>query len=96
MFQNVLDTILQGIPHVICYTDGILVTGTDDVEHLHNLAEVLQRLQNHGVQMKKSKCKFLKTSVEYLGHHIDAEGLHTTEDKLEAVIQHLSHAMCRS
>ena len=27
----------------------------------------------------------MKESVEYLGHRIDAEGLHATEDKLEAI-----------
>ena len=29
----------------------------------------------------------MKTSVEYLGHLIDAEGLHATSSKLEAVMQ---------
>ena len=41
MFQKMMDTILQGIPHIICYIDDILVTGNDDAEHLQNLAEVL-------------------------------------------------------
>lgn len=27
IFQKTMDTILQGIPHVICYIDDILVTG---------------------------------------------------------------------
>ena len=85
MFQQVMDTILQGIPNVICYIDDILVTGSDDAAHLSHLAEVLQRLEKHGVRMKKSKCKFMETAVEYLGHRVDAEGLHTTTEKLEAI-----------
>ena len=28
LFQKLMDTVLQGIPHVICYIDDILVTGT--------------------------------------------------------------------
>ena len=28
----------------------------------------------------------MKTSVQYLGHRIDADGLHATEAKLEAII----------
>ena len=39
-----MDTVLQGIPHVICYTDDILVRGTSDEDHLHNLATVFERL----------------------------------------------------
>ena len=76
---------MQGIPNVICYIDDILVTGSDDAVHLSHLAEVLQRLEKHGVRMKKSKCKFMETAVEYLGHRVDAEGLHTTTEKLEAI-----------
>ena len=33
--------VLQGILCVICYIDGILVTGTSDEDHLRNLATVL-------------------------------------------------------
>ena len=85
MFQKIMDSILQGIPKVICYIDDILVTGKDDEEHLHNLNEVFKRLQAHGVRIKRDKCHFMKESVEYLRHRIDAEGLHATEDKLEAI-----------
>lgn len=85
IFQKTMDTVLQGIPNVICYIDDILVTGADDAEHLRNLAEVLQRLEEHGIRMKKAKCTFMKAEVEYLGHRVDAEGLHTTPDKLAAI-----------
>jgi len=44
IFQRVMDSILQGIPKVLCYLDDILVTGATDAEHLNNLERVLQRL----------------------------------------------------
>ena len=68
IFQKTKDTILQGIPPVICYIDDILVTRADDEDHLQNLAEVLRGLQLHGIRMKKSKRHFMETSVVYLGH----------------------------
>ena len=87
MFQKVMDTILQGIPNVICYIDDILVTGKDDKAHLNTLAQVFERLKKHGIRMKKEKCHFMRPSVEYLGHCIDADGLHATPEKLEAVVK---------
>ena len=86
VFQRAMDTILQGVPGVICYLDDILVTGKSDGEHFHNLEEVLKRLQHHGVRLRKDKCHFLKESVEYLGHQIDETGVHTSPQKVKAVV----------
>ena len=54
-----MDSVLQGIPHVICYLDDILVTGDNRNEHLKNLEEVLNRLQQYGVRARSDKCMFL-------------------------------------
>ena len=85
IFQKTMDTILQGIPHVCCYLDDILVTGKDDAEHLQVLEEVFCRLEKHGLRLKREKCSFMKSSVEYLGHRIDATGIHTLPSKLQAI-----------
>jgi len=87
VFQKAMDTILQGLPQVICYLDDILVTGSTPEEHLKNLAEVLDRLSKHGLRLKQGKCSFMQDSVEYLGHRIDAEGVHTTTSKVEAIVK---------
>lgn len=58
---------------------NILVTGSNDAQHLETLHKVLQRLEEHEVRIKRSKCKFLSGSVR---HRLDAEGIH---EKLEAV-----------
>ena len=73
------------MPHVICYIDDILITGCTEEEHLSNLEEVLRRLQEHGVRLKRNKCQFFQSSVDYLGHHIDADGVHTTRSKVRAI-----------
>ena len=86
LFQCVMDQILQGMEKITCYLDDILITGTSDEEHLINLSEVLQRLQNHGVRLKLKKCCIMEDSVEYLGHQVDSKGLHTTDSKLKAII----------
>ena len=85
IFQRTIDELLQGLEHVMCYIDDIIITGKDDAEHLHLLSTVLDRLQSHGFCLKKAKCVFMGESVEYLGHRIDAKGLHPTGDKLAAI-----------
>ena len=85
-----MDTFMQGIPHVICYLDDILVTGTEDVDHMKNLRTVFQRLQDHGSRLKRGKCSFIQDSVEYLGHKIYVEGIHTHSEKVASVVDVLS------
>ena len=67
------------------YSDDILVTGRDEDEHLRHLEEVLKRLKEAGLTVKREKCQFMARSIEYLGHRIDAEGLHPTAEKVEAM-----------
>ncbi len=50
--------------HVAVYLDDILVTGTNEEEHLRNLEEVLRRLETSGLRLKRSKCEFLGEEVE--------------------------------
>ena len=46
---------------------------------------MLKHLSEYGIQVKCEKGAFFKDTVEYLGHQISAEGLHTTPKKVEAI-----------
>ncbi|KAI4895675.1 hypothetical protein NFI96_020671 [Prochilodus magdalenae] len=85
IFQRTMEGILQGIPNVAVYLDDILVSGPTEEEHLHNLKEVLQRLESSGLRLKRSKCTFLGKEVVFLGHKIDATGLHPVNEKVAAI-----------
>ena len=69
----------------ICYLDDILISGATKEEHLQNLEQVLQRLEQYNIRAKKAKCAFMCDAVEYLGHHVDANGLHTLSSKVKSV-----------
>ena len=84
IFQRVMDNILQGIPGVVVYLDDILITGPTVRDHLES---VLDRLMKAGLHIKKDKCTFLSSSVTYLGHKIDSEGLHPLPSKVRAVME---------
>ena len=85
IFQRCMESLLQGIDAVSVYIDDILVTGSSIEEHIRNLDRVLGRLESAGLRLKKSKCFFLRPRIEYLGHVIDEEGLHPTEEKVRAI-----------
>ena len=87
MFQKLMDTVLQGLQGVICYIDDILISTSDESSHLEVLEEVLIWLEKHRFRLKKEKCQFLMLSIEYLGHQVDATGIRTTPDKVDAVIK---------
>jgi MoaA/NifB/PqqE/SkfB family radical SAM enzyme len=82
-----MDSLLQGIKQVCTYIDDILVTGENESEHLKNLDEVLKRLKEAGVTLKRSKCYFLQPEVEYLGHKISKAGLSPTDAKVRAILE---------
>ena len=85
IFQHLMENILQGIPQVTVYLNDILIAGSLEAEHLTLLEKVLTRLQQAGLRVSKDKCSFMVKNVEYLGHVIDAEGLHPLPGKVEAV-----------
>lgn len=87
IFQKIMDGLLSDIPKAVSRLDDILVAGTDEEDHLRTLSLVLEQLLSTGFRLNKTKCKFLQSSVVYLaiGHVIDGEGLHPTEEKLKAI-----------
>ena len=80
IFQQAMEKISQGLPKVVCYLDDVLVTGSSDREHITNLEE-------RGLRLKKSKCSFMKPSVQYLGYLVDAKGIHTSPEKVSAIVE---------
>ena len=80
-----MEHLLQRIPDVFVYLDDILVTGQDETSHLRTLGTVLSRLRETGLRVKKNKCLFMVPTVSFLGHTIDADGLHPLNDKVRAI-----------
>ncbi|KAL5484391.1 hypothetical protein EMCRGX_G020882 [Ephydatia muelleri] len=87
IFQRSMESLLRGIPGVCVFFDDILVSGPSERDHLCNLEKVLSCLEESGLKLKLSKCSFLLSSVEYLGHRISAAGIQPTEDKKKAILQ---------
>ena len=58
-------------------------------EHLKNLEQVFERLLERGLWLKKQKCQLMQPSVAYLRYVVDAEGIHSMPDKVDAIMKAL-------
>ena len=85
VFQRCMENLFQGCEGVSIYLDDLLVTGSTIENHLKNLDKVLSIMTTNGLKLNKAKCAFLLPKVEYLGHIIDEQGLHPTQDKVKAI-----------
>lgn len=86
IFQRTMEGLLQGIPRVAIFLDDILLTGKDDQQHLQILTMVLKWLQDAGLRLKRTQCLFMSEKVMFLGHKVEATGLHqcTVHEKVQA------------
>ncbi|XP_049527417.1 uncharacterized protein LOC119457969 [Dermacentor silvarum] len=84
LFQRRMESILQGLPIVQVYLDDIIVAEKENDTSV--LRQVFQRLREHNLKLNKAKCRFREAQVSFLGHRIDAKGLHPLQDNLEAVL----------
>ena len=76
---------MSGLNGVGGILDDLIVTGSDDKEHLLNLENTLKRLDSMGVKLKQSKCVFMKSSVEYFAFVVDRRGIHPSPRKVQAI-----------
>ncbi|XP_031336101.1 uncharacterized protein K02A2.6-like [Photinus pyralis] len=84
-WQRFMDQTLQDLDGVVCFFDDIAIQGGTPEELLTKLRQVLERLRQFDLHLNGRKCQFFKSSISYLGHRIDGDGLHTTTEKIEAI-----------
>ena len=81
-----MESLTQDMEGCVCFLDDILVSGRNFPEHLFRLNKSLSRLQDVGLKIEPEKCTFFQDKVCYLGYVIDKDGLHTTPEKISAII----------
>ena len=87
LWQRAMAQVLSGLSGVVYYIDDILVTGRTREEHTANLRAVLQRIREHGLRLKKSKCQFFTKEMEFLGHNISPEGVKPTKSRVKGILE---------
>ncbi|XP_068684306.1 uncharacterized protein [Montipora foliosa] len=85
LFDTEMSKIISGIPRVLNNRDDIMVGGVDWDDHNANLTALLQRLDTHNLTLRKEKCEFGKSMIDFHGHLFTAEGLKPSPSKVKAV-----------
>ena len=86
-FQKRMSAILAGLEGVLVLIDDVLIWGKDEKEHNDRLTVALNRVSEAGVTLNGEKCKYGKTSIEFLGHLQSSEGIQADPTKISAIIQ---------
>jgi hypothetical protein len=71
--------------HLLIYLDDLIIFSKTFEEHLERLQLVFDRLQEHGLKLKPSKCHLVRKEVQYLGHLVSTEGIKTDPEKISRV-----------
>ena len=72
---------------VVIFIDDILIFSKTEEEHEEHLRLVLQRLREHQLYAKFSKCEFWIDEVPFLGHVISQGGIAVDPSKVKDVLK---------
>src|SRR3954467_5213615 len=86
-FQRLVNDVFRPLLDecVVVYIDDILIYSPDLESHRRHLQQVFDILRREKLYCKRSKCDFLKSSVEYLGHVISDQGIQVDPKKIESI-----------
>ncbi|XP_036342443.1 uncharacterized protein K02A2.6-like [Rhagoletis pomonella] len=86
VFQSVMDQMLNGMRFVRAFQDDIIIGGLNQQQAIDNVYTVCDRLSKFNVKINIEKSRFLKTSVEYLGHCLTGCGVKPNPNKVRAIV----------
>jgi hypothetical protein len=71
---------------VVVFIDDIPIYSKTKEYHANHIRAVLQRLRDHRLYAKFSKCEFWLDSVKFLGHTISSEGISVDPTKVQEIM----------
>ncbi|KAG0438812.1 Retrovirus-related Pol polyprotein from transposon opus [Dictyocoela muelleri] len=74
-FHRMITEILSDLSFIEIFIDDILIFSQTEQEHMKHINQTLYKLAKYNIKINLNKCKFLQTSVKYLGQIIDCKGI---------------------
>ena len=85
LMQNCLGEL--NMTYCLIYLDDVTVFLKTEEEHLHHLQIVFECFREYHLKLKLTKCKFLRSNINYLAHHVSKEGIQPSKENLKAVAE---------
>ena len=87
-FQRIMYELLVNTRWQYClvYIDDILIFSHSFQEHMQHLNEILSVLSKANLQLNPHKCSFAKSSIDYLGHTINSQGIAPLQENIKAIM----------
>ncbi|XP_076039591.1 uncharacterized protein LOC143024613 isoform X1 [Oratosquilla oratoria] len=84
-YIRLMRLVLDNLSNVCFYFDNVFVFSKSWDRHLEALNRVFERLRDHHLTVKPSKCRFGVSSIKYLGFILDGTSLKPQHTKIEAI-----------
>ena len=88
-FQRLMQNYLGELNLTYCliYLDDVIVFSDMPDEHLRRMRVVFDRLREHGLKLKPSKCEVFKSEINYLVNHVSQKGVLPSKKNLKSIAQ---------
>ena len=87
-FQRLMQNCLGELNLTYCliYLDDVIVYSKTLEEHLQRMHVVFDRLREHGLKLKPTKCDLFITELIYLAHHVSKDGVKPSKKNVASII----------
>lgn len=84
-YQRIHDAALRGLSHSSAYVDDACTYSASFEAHLDHVRDLLRAYRAAGLQLKKQKCKFGYTEVDFAGVNLSASGIRPVSSNVDAI-----------
>ena len=89
IYQEWMDRCLGSLKWEICcvYLDDCIIFSKSVEQHFVDLQKVFDVFQENGIHLKAKKCEFFRSSLGFLGHIVDKNGVRPDPNKVRCILE---------